>query len=63
MKIRINQDIVEFTPENPAEKTELEALWIKMAAAIAIGLLAPCFIIVMVLPEHQFQCLLCMEVV
>jgi len=26
MKIRINQDIVEFTPENPAEKTELEAL-------------------------------------
>lgn len=27
MKIRINQDIVEFTPENPAEKTELEALW------------------------------------
>ena len=24
MKIRINQDIVEFTPENPAEKTELD---------------------------------------
>lgn len=34
MKIRINQDIVEFTPENPAEKTELEALWIKMANCI-----------------------------
>ena len=34
MKIRINQDIVEFTPENPAEKTELEALWIKMSNCI-----------------------------
>ena len=30
MKIRIHQDVVEFTPENAAEAVELEALWIKM---------------------------------
>ena len=30
MKIRIDKDIVEFIPEHAAEKTELEALWIKM---------------------------------
>ena len=30
MKIRIEKDIVEFTPEHPAEVVELEALWIKM---------------------------------
>ena len=30
MKIRINRDIVEFTPEHAAEAAELEALWIKM---------------------------------
>ena len=30
MKIRIEKDIVTFTPEHPSETTELEALWIKM---------------------------------
>lgn len=30
MKIRIDKDIVTFTPELPAEKAELEALWIKL---------------------------------
>ena len=30
MKIRINKDMVEFTPEHAAEAAELEALWIKM---------------------------------
>ena len=30
MKIRIDKDLVEFTPENAAETAELEALWIKM---------------------------------
>ncbi len=30
MKIRINKDLVEFTPEHAAEAAELEALWIKM---------------------------------
>lgn len=30
MKIRIDKDIVEFTPEHAAEQAELEALWIKM---------------------------------
>ena len=30
MKIRINKDMVEFTPENASEVVELEALWIKM---------------------------------
>jgi hypothetical protein len=30
MKIRIDKDIVEFTPEHAAEAAELEALWIKL---------------------------------
>ena len=30
MKIRIEKDIVTFTPEHAAEAAELEALWIKM---------------------------------
>ena len=30
MKIRINKDIAEFTPEYAAEAAELESLWIKM---------------------------------
>ena len=30
MKIRIEKDIVEFTPEHPAETVELENLWIKL---------------------------------
>ncbi len=30
MKIRIDKDIVEIIPEHAAEKSELEALWIKM---------------------------------
>jgi hypothetical protein len=30
MKIRIDKDIVTFTPEHAAEAAELEALWIKM---------------------------------
>ena len=30
MKIRINKDVVEFTPEHAAEVAELEALWVKM---------------------------------
>ena len=30
MKIRIDKDLVTFTPEHAAEKAELEALWIKM---------------------------------
>lgn len=30
MKIRIDKDLVEFTPENAAETAELEALWIKI---------------------------------
>ena len=30
MKIRINKDVVEFTPEHAAEAAELEALWVKM---------------------------------
>ena len=34
MKIRINQDIVEFTPEHAAEAAELEALWIKMGNCV-----------------------------
>ena len=34
MKIRINKDLVEFIPENPAETTELEALWVKMGNCI-----------------------------
>jgi hypothetical protein len=34
MKIRINKDIAEFTPEHAAEAAELEALWIKMGNCI-----------------------------
>jgi len=34
MKIRIDKDIVTFTPENAAETTELEALWIKMGNCV-----------------------------
>ena len=30
MKIRIDKDIVEFTPEHPSEVVELEALWVKL---------------------------------
>ncbi len=30
MKIRIDKDIVTFTPEHAAEAAELEALWVKM---------------------------------
>ena len=33
MKIRIDKDVVEFTPENASEQAELEALWIKWATA------------------------------
>ena len=34
MKIRIEKDIVTFTPEHAAEAAELEALWIKMGNCI-----------------------------
>ena len=34
MKIRIDKDIVEFTPENASEQVELEALWVKMGNCI-----------------------------
>ena len=34
MKIRINKDIAEFTPEHAAEAAELEALLIKMGNCI-----------------------------
>ena len=34
MKIRIDKDIVTFTPENAAETTELEALWVKMGNCV-----------------------------
>ena len=34
MKIRIDKDIVEFTPEHPAERAELEALWIKLGNCV-----------------------------
>ena len=30
MKIRIDKDIVSFTPEHAAEAAELDALWVKM---------------------------------
>ena len=30
MKIRIDKDVVTFTPEHAAEAAELEALWIKL---------------------------------
>ena len=34
MKIRIDKDIVTFTPEHASEKAELEALWIKMGNCV-----------------------------
>lgn len=34
MKIRIDKDVVTFTPEHAAETAELEALWIKMGNCI-----------------------------
>ena len=34
MKIRIDKDVVEFTPENASEQVELEALWIKMGNCV-----------------------------
>ena len=34
MKIRIDKDVVTFTPENGAETAELEALWIKMGNCV-----------------------------
>ena len=34
MKIRIDKDLVTFTPENASETTELEALWIKMGNCV-----------------------------
>ena len=30
MKIRIDKELVEFTPENASEQVELEALWVKL---------------------------------
>ena len=34
MKIRIDKDVVSFTPEHAAEAAELEALWIKMGNCV-----------------------------
>lgn len=34
MKIRIDKDVVTFTPEHAAEAAELEALWVKMGNCI-----------------------------
>ena len=34
MKIRIEKDVVTFTPEHAAEAAELEALWIKMGNCV-----------------------------
>ena len=34
MKIRIEKDLVTFTPEYPAETAELEALWIKLGNCV-----------------------------
>ena len=34
MKIRIDKDIVTFTPEHAAEAAELEALWIKLGNCV-----------------------------
>jgi hypothetical protein len=34
MKIRIDKDIVTFTPEHAAEAAELEALWVKMGNCV-----------------------------
>lgn len=48
MKIRIDKDVVTFTPEHAAEAAELEALWIKMGNCVGntkslqpIGIYAP----------------------
>ena len=34
MKIRIDKDVVTFTPEHAAEAAELEALWIKLGNCV-----------------------------
>ena len=34
MKIRIDKEIVTFTPEHAAEAAELEALWVKMGTCV-----------------------------
>jgi len=34
MKIRIEKDVVTFTPEHAAETAELEALWIKLGNCV-----------------------------
>ena len=34
MKIRLDKDVVTFTPEHAAEAAELEALWIKMGNCV-----------------------------
>ena len=34
MKIRIEKDIVQFTPEHAAEAAELEALWVKLGNCV-----------------------------
>ena len=34
MKIRIERDVVTFTPEHAAETAELEALWIKLGNCV-----------------------------
>ena len=34
MKIRIDKDVVSFTPEHAAEAAELEALWIKLGNCV-----------------------------
>ena len=34
MKIRIDKDVVTFTPEHAAEAAELEALWVKMGNCV-----------------------------
>ena len=34
MKIRIEKDVVTFTPEHAAEAAELEALWVKMGNCV-----------------------------
>ena len=34
MKIRIDKDVVSFTPEHAAETAELEALWIKLGNCV-----------------------------
>ena len=34
MKIRIDKDLVEFTPENASEQVELEALWVKLGNCV-----------------------------